>query len=325
MLETEGDREAQQRIEQARREGAIALDLSYMELTELPEAIASLTQLQELDLSNNQLRSLPEAIASLTQLRVLYLQNNQLRSLPEAIASLTQLRVLYLQNNQLTELPEAIASLTELHLLHLSGNQLTELPESIECLTRLQELNLNNNKLRELPEAIASLTRLQELNLNNNKLRELPEAIPSLTQLQSLNLSNNPFNPDLAAAYEQGTEALWQYLRAKAEAKITLNEAKLILIGEGEVGKSSLLGALREDEWLESRPTTHGIEIKPVIVTDRDSGRDITQWLGFWWSTRLSIDAPVVFQCTSRVSGSVEAAGRPPAGLCQRVDYPNQA
>jgi hypothetical protein len=299
MLETEGDREAQQRIEQARQEGARELDfrglklrelpeaiasltqlrvlyLHNNQLTELPEAIASLTQLQELDLSNNQLTELPEAIASLTQLRVLYLHNNQLTELPEAMASLTQLRVLYLHNNQLTELPEAIASLTELHLLHLSGNQLTELPESIECLTWLQELNLNNNKLRELPEAITSLTRLQELNLNNNKLRELPEAIASLTQLQSLNLSNNPFNPDLAAAYEQGTEALWQYLRAKAEAKITLNEAKLILIGEGEVGKSCLLGALREDEWLESRPTTHGIEIKPVIVTHPDNGTEIS-------------------------------------------------
>jgi Leucine-rich repeat (LRR) protein len=63
MLETEGDREAQQRIEQARQEGARTLDLSGLKLTELPEAIASLTQLQELYLSNNQLTELPEAIA----------------------------------------------------------------------------------------------------------------------------------------------------------------------------------------------------------------------------------------------------------------------
>ena len=76
MLETEGDREAKQRIKHARRVGARGLDLSYLELTELPEAIASLTQLQRLDLDNNQLRELPEAIASLTQLRQLDLDNN---------------------------------------------------------------------------------------------------------------------------------------------------------------------------------------------------------------------------------------------------------
>ena len=276
MLGNEAYREAQQRIEEARREGARTLDLSYMELTEVPESIASLTELRLLNLFNNQLTKLPETIASLTQLQQLYVQNNQLTKLPETIAFLTQLRLLNLHNNQLRELPEAIASLTQLQTLYLHNNQLTELPEAMASLTQLQLLNLKNNKLRELPEAIASLRQLQQLNLSNNQLRELPEAIASLTTLPRLYLRNNPLNPDLAAAYEQGTGAVLQYLRAKAQAQIILNEAKLILIGEGEVGKSCLLGALREDEWLESRPTTHGIEIKSVIVTHADSGTEIS-------------------------------------------------
>lgn len=49
MLGNEGDREAQQRIEQARQEGARTLDLRGIKLRELPEAIASLTQLQDLN------------------------------------------------------------------------------------------------------------------------------------------------------------------------------------------------------------------------------------------------------------------------------------
>ena len=222
------------------------------------------------------MRELPESIASLTQLQELKLSYNQLRELPEALASLTQLRQLDLFNNQLTELPEALASLTELQQLSLFNNQLRELPEALASLTQLQLLDLSDNQLRELPEALGSLTQLQRLDLSNNQLRELPEALASLTELQRLDLKNNPLNPDLAAAYEQGTEAVLQYLRAKAQAQITLNEAKLILIGEGEVGKSCLLGALREDEWLESRPTTHGIEIKPVVVTHPDSGTEIS-------------------------------------------------
>jgi hypothetical protein len=299
MLETEGDREAQQSIKQARRQRAKTLDLGHMQLTELPEAIASLTELQLLNLCANKLTELPEAIASLTELQVLNLCDNELRELPEAITSLTQLQKLYLSNNKLTELPETIASLTQLQLLNLNNSQLTELPEAIAsltqlrelylhnnqlrellqalgCLTQLQTLYLSNNQLTELPQALGSLTQLQTLDLSNNQLTELPQALGSLTQLQGLYLSDNPLNPDLAAAYEQGTKAVLQYLRAKAEAQITLNEAKLILIGEGEVGKSCLLGALREDEWLESRPTTHGIEIKPVIVTHPDSGTEIS-------------------------------------------------
>ena len=59
MLGNEAYREAQQRIEEARREGARTLDLSYMELTEVPESIASLTELRLLNLFNNQLTNLP--------------------------------------------------------------------------------------------------------------------------------------------------------------------------------------------------------------------------------------------------------------------------
>lgn len=43
-----------------------------------------------------------------------------------------------------------------------------------------------------------------------------------------------------------------------------IHEGKLLLVAEGEVGKSSLLTALRGEEFIENRDTTHGIEIKPV-------------------------------------------------------------
>ena len=252
------------------------LNLSSNQITEIPEAIASLNQLQELYLSDNQITEIPEAIASLNQLQKLYLFSNQITEIPKAIASLNQLQELYLSANQITEIPEAIASLNQLQKLYLYSNQLTTIPKSIAALTQLQLLSLFNNQLTEIPEAIANLNQLKELNLSRNQIREIPEAIASLTQLQTLDLDNNPLNPDLAAAYEQGLDAVMQYLKAKAEAEIVLNEAKLILIGEGEVGKTCLLGALRGDDWVDGRPTTHGIEIKSVQVTDPASTTEIT-------------------------------------------------
>lgn len=341
--------EAGQRIESARKEGATELDLSGMKLTELPEAIASLTQLQSLDLSRNQLTQLPEAIAFLAQLRSLNLSENKLTNLPEAICSLTQLQSLDLFDNQLTELPDGLEQLSKLEKLWIGFNPLTELPISLLKLPKLKDLRLiknefktipewigrlkslkrldiNANQLTELPETLSELSQLEELwlgggaggnplqvfpacirqlkqlrdlqandcefkvlpnwlyelielqnlNLEGNHLIDLPASIGHLSHLQRLQLDNNPLNSDLIAAYEQGTKAVMQYLRARAEGEVTLNEAKLILVGEGEVGKSCLLGALRGDAWVDGRPTTHGIEIKPVIVTAPDHGTEIT-------------------------------------------------
>jgi GTPase SAR1 family protein len=56
------------------------------------------------------------------------------------------------------------------------------------------------------------------------------------------------------------------------------NEGKLILVGEGEVGKSCLLGALRGDEWIEKRSTTHGIEIKPCQLEHKATQITLNAW-----------------------------------------------
>jgi Leucine-rich repeat (LRR) protein len=370
MARDEAYRKAEKKIEEARRSGAKELDLSNpqwrdpkpLQLTELPESLGQLTQLQTLDLSNNQLTALPEWLGQLTQLQSLDLSRNQLAALPAWLGQFTQLQNLALSFNQLMALPEWLGKLTQLHSLDLfgtgltmlpewlgeftqlrsldlNGNQLTTLPESLGQLTQLQELNIAGNQLTVLPECLGQLTRLRILaiswnglrllpdwisNLENlrelyaikneierlpdafgnlkqlrilalggreiasrwifgektgehgNKLTSLPLAIVQLSQLKELNLDDNPLNPELAAAYKEGLDAVKLYLRLKVGPQVILNEAKLILIGEGEVGKSCLLGALRDDEWEEGRPTTHGIEIKPVKVSDPESGKEIT-------------------------------------------------
>jgi GTPase SAR1 family protein len=76
----------------------------------------------------------------------------------------------------------------------------------------------------------------------------------------------------------QGLNKLKNYLRERAKSQITLNEGKLILVGEGEVGKSCLLGALRDDEWIEKRLTTHGIEIKPCQLGHKATQITLNAW-----------------------------------------------
>src|SRR5262249_44627924 len=58
-------------IRRARRNKAVTLDLSGKGLTQLPESLGQLTQLQRLDLSRNQLTAVPEALGQLSQLQLL--------------------------------------------------------------------------------------------------------------------------------------------------------------------------------------------------------------------------------------------------------------
>ena len=262
------DQELLQIIEKAARNKETTLDLSNNQLTTLPEAIAQLSNLNVLYLRNNQLTTLPEAIAQLSNLNGLYLGNNQLTTLPEAIAQLSNLNVLDLSNNQLTTLPEAIAQLSNLRGLDLRNNQLTTLREAIAQLSNLSWLNLRNNQLTTLPEAIAQLSNLRELDLSYNQRTTLPEAIKQLSQLEKLDLRGNQLNIPaeiLGSSWDslgKPSQILTYYFSLATEEQQPLNEAKVLLVGQGTVGKTSLVKRLINNTFDANESKTQGINIE---------------------------------------------------------------
>ncbi len=268
--------QAEEKIEAARQSGATELYLSQMKLTELPDSLGQLTQLQTLELSYNQLTALPESLGQLTQLQTLEVNTNRISSVPESFHALVLLDRIELGGNPLGRLPVFLRDLKKLKTLGAIRNELKSIPAWIGELASLELLAINGNQISSIPDSVSSLARLTEIWLDDNRISDLPPTLADLESLKKLKLANNPLNPELAAANDEGFDAVKSYLRAKAEDQIVLNEAKLILIGEGEVGKTSLLGAIRGDEWVENRPTTHGIEIKPVPVTDAETQTEIT-------------------------------------------------
>ncbi len=326
MARDEAYREAEKKIEKARREGETKLHLSNMGLTEVPESIANLTLLKFLDVSANEFTSLPESLGNLTQLQRLHVDTNRLGRFPDVLRGLTRLRALYIYANALESIPAWINELRSLETLLINANRLTDLPDSLgelsnltdlslggplggnpigilpvcvsrlkalrtleasQCelqligdwvgeLTELRELLLQKNRLPDLPASLGKLSRLYQLSLSGNRLTDLPPSLGQLSNLAHLDLNDNPLNPDLAAAHRQGIGTVLQFLRERVVEEVVLNEAKLVLVGEGGVGKSSLLGALRGDKWVEGRDTTHGVEIKPVQLSDPDSGVALT-------------------------------------------------
>ncbi|MBK9927482.1 MAG: hypothetical protein IPP66_19610 [Anaerolineales bacterium] len=272
--------EAEKKIQKIQKSGATTLDLSTNiftapRLSSLPESATSLLQLQYLDISRNNLSSLPESIGNLVQLHFFYIRSNRLKDLPNSLGNLTKLKLLDIDFNEISNLPDSIGRLVQLNTLKSSNNQLTILPESIGQLDELVSLNLSYNQLIKIPEVIGQLKKLKTLILFQNRLNDIPPTLSQLENLEYLGLGENPLNPELAEAYKQGLDAVKTYLRARAGEQITLNETKLILIGEGEVGKTCLTDALLDNPWQE-HPSTHGIQIKPIKLADPETQKEIT-------------------------------------------------
>lgn len=283
-----------------------SLDISNNELKSLPDSIGNLTRLAFLDIRNNKLQSLPENIGNLTQLISLSIRNNKLQNLPENIGKLSDLHELDMGNNALKSLPKNIGNLTHLTSLDISNNELQSLPDTIGNLTQLTSLIIRNNKLRDLPENIGNLSYLPELDLRNNELQILPESIGNFSRLTSLNLSslklsmlnksllnlNLPFVKDKIfyndgiilhdTKLEKMDISLFFQDRKTIEAffsddLVEANECKIIVLGKGDAGKTSLIKRLKKQGFSNKKITTKGI-----CITDWQPFEDCDGRIRFW-------------------------------------------
>ncbi len=262
------------------------------QLVSVPVELAQLGNLQSLWLDNNQLTSVPAELGRLSNLQWLYLDNNQLTSVPVELAQLSNLHTLGLDNNLLTSVPVELTQLGNLQRLYLYNNQLSSAPAELAQLSNLQRLRLSNNRLTSVPAELAQLSNLQYLRLDDNKLSKVPRELAQLYHLRrlaqpdnqilrplSFRVSGNPlrYPPEIV---ESGDEEIWAYLRALDGAKREWI-SKMVVVGEGGVGKTSLLRALRAEPFVADEETTHGIEIKQLPLA-HPTETDVTMLLNTW-------------------------------------------
>ncbi|MCP4540322.1 MAG: hypothetical protein GY832_24555 [Chloroflexi bacterium] len=257
------------------------LYLSDNELTVLPPGIGRLINLTTLDLDGNKLTMLPPEIGCLAYLTSLNLSDSQLTTLPLEMAQLTNLVTLVISKNQMRELPSVVSQMPQLTRLICDQNMLTDLPPEIAQLSHLRTLRVQGNRLTKLLSGINSLAKLRRLDLQSNQLAELPAKLGNLRDDMDLRLNGNPWSEPFDKLVQGPQEALFAYLRS-LQRGIPQYEAKVLLIGEGAVGKSCLLSALRNEEFVMDRPTTHGIDIKQVTAEHPDRSVKKPLTLNFW-------------------------------------------
>ncbi|MBI5091106.1 MAG: leucine-rich repeat domain-containing protein [Candidatus Hydrogenedentes bacterium] len=265
--------------------------LSDNQLSSLPPEVGQLTTLMSLTLMSNQLSTLPPEIGQLTALLVLDLDDNQLSTLPPEVCQLTALTTLYLNSNQLSTLPPEIGQLATLTTLILNDNQLSTLPSVLIQFTALTKLDLSKNQLSALPPEVGQLTALTHLDLSNNQLSTLPPEVGRLTSLEKLYLHFNDglgIPPEILGEVRRDktpavpADILDYYFRTNgATDRRPLNEVKVILVGQGSVGKTSLVKRIVYDTFNKREKKTEGIYIeKTWSVPGKNKGKKVQ--VNFW-------------------------------------------
>ncbi|MEQ1747469.1 MAG: COR domain-containing protein [Saprospiraceae bacterium] len=171
---------------------------------------------------------------------------------------------LYLQKNKLQSV-RFRGACRGLELMDLSGNEMTvfHLPAGFDRLTYLY-LN-NNSDLADLA-FYAPPRLLDTLHLRGCKLDLLPHNVLSFGNLDSLYLHSNPLSslkPGVVPAgeYDNAWPAVRAYFEELAQGMVTNERVKIIVVGNGRVGKTSLLRRLGGEPFNAREPYTHGIRL----------------------------------------------------------------
>ena len=270
--------------------GLTSLHLNHNQIgAEGARVLSSMSSLTSLDLDGNQIGDEgARALSSLSGLTSLRLNDNQIGAEGAwALSSLSGLTSLHLFDNQIgDEGARVLASMSSLTSLDLDGNQIgAEGARALSSLSGLTLLDIRNNRIGdEGARALSSLSALTFLDIHNNQIgakgtQALLEAWidgPTPKNLRYLDLRDNgdltSILPGEALETRDARSILAAYrrYRSAAEQKTLrpLNEAKLLVVGQEAVGKTSLIRYLVENKPRNpSEPKTPGAAIHEKINT----------------------------------------------------------
>jgi internalin A len=179
--------------------------------------------------------------------------------------------------------------------INLHDCNISELfPLTLEKYIRLSHLYLGFNKISNVSN-ILLLKNLRKLDLRSNRISRLPCKIASLGmdinwERQAggygIYLAGNPLESPPVEIIKQGTQAVLNYFKELQKEKVKLMECKILIVGNGEVGKTSLMKKLMyPDQPLNKNESlTHGIHINswPIKCPFADSNDDEAVNTHFW-------------------------------------------
>jgi internalin A len=233
-------------------------------------SLANLTKLKQLNISNNQITEI-KGLDSLISLQQLDISNNQITEI-KGLNRLARLQQLNISNNQITEI-KGLDRLVSLQQLNISNNQITEI-KGLDNLLKLQQLNVSNNQVVEIKQQ-NGLPNLRKFNLSQNRITDISPLIPLLERNENrlnlttgyekvsigeLGIAENPLTTPPREIVERGNDAVLRFFAGQLEPAF---EAKLLVVGEPEAGKTTLIKKMINSSYKvpNEEDSTTGIQV----------------------------------------------------------------
>ncbi|WP_083918254.1 COR domain-containing protein [Methylosarcina fibrata] len=211
-------------------------------------------------------------LSSLKTLRTLYIPNTPVTDLTP-LSGFKNLLWLDISNTQVTDLTP-LADSKNLQMIFASNTQVTDLTP-LSDFVNLERLEVSNTPVNDV-RPLSGLANLYALDITETQVNDLSplerliskglpvEMHPELWWTQGIFVSNCPMTNPPMAIVNQGNAAILRYFAEQRRAgTIKVREAKLLIVGQGKAGKTTLRRKLENPYAPMPEPgdTTRGIEI----------------------------------------------------------------
>jgi internalin A len=213
-----------------------------------------------------------QALKGLVNLTILNLKFNNIGATgAQALKDLVNLTNLDLRSNNIgTEGAQALKGLVNLTSLELQSNRIgDEGAQALKGLVKLTDLNLQANGIGDISPLVL-LRNLRKINLSGSHLdHDVPAfwMLPSLQEviLHDASLPGVPVEILSTDSYSDNClDRLRAHLADLTGDDVAVSDVKLMMLGNGRVGKTQICRRLRGESFDEAVPSTHGIQISSL-------------------------------------------------------------
>lgn len=279
-------------IADAKRNHWQALDLNKCGINNLPDELWELSDLRILflgnitpffslipnNLINNTFPIIPKKIEKLKSLQVLSLFRKYTRFEGDKNYNLTQLVYLDIYGCNFPQIPKPllIPSIESIRYNCLNSY----LSEEFLLLNNLKEVILLRSKLKELPNGFGNSKKLKTISLNHSEITSLPQSLRNATNLEYISFIETPLAEKIPPEIlNQSAKEIVRYVLdlQSNSSKTYFNEAKMLIVGQGSVGKTSVLKRLLYNTYTTEK-STEGIDISNWSFEAQDQTYRLNVW-----------------------------------------------